>query len=135
MKATIKELQVFAYTNSDNTFTTSTISTSYTKPEETDFEKTLESFLKGFEKRGVKNIITKQEEFSTVSGIKGVKVYGSGKFPMGESKEMLKGKYSILLFGGQGFQQQVVLTWLDGDTYAEDIANRILTTVEVKTEL
>lgn len=135
MKATIKELQVFAYTNSDNTFTTSTISTSYTKPEEADFEKTLESFLKGFEKRGVKNIITKQEEFSTVSEIKGVKVYGSGKFPMGEAKEILKGKYIILLFGGQGFQQQVVLTWLDGDTYAEEIANRILTTVEVKTEL
>ena len=135
MKSIIKELQIFAYTNSNNTFTTSTISTSYTKPEEPDFKKTLESFLKELEKKGVKNIITKQEEYTSISGVKGIKIYGSGKFPIGKPQEMLKGNYSLLLFGGEGFQQQVALTWVDGDTYAEEIVNRILSTVDVKTEL
>lgn len=135
LKAAIKELHVFAYKNEDNTLTTSAISTVYTKPEETDFKKTIETFIKGFEKQGIKNIVTKQEEFTTASGVKGLKVYGTGKFPIEATKEILKGKYAILLFGGEGFSQQVVVTWLDDDGYAEEIANRIITTIEVKTEL
>jgi hypothetical protein len=87
------------------------------------------------ESQGAKNIITKQEEFTTVTGVKGIRVYGSGKFEVPESKELVQGKYSILLFGGKGFQQQVILTWLDGDTYAEEMVDRILKTVDVKTEV
>lgn len=136
METLIKELNVFAYSNEDNTLITSSVSIVYVKPDQkTDPKKSLESLLKGFEKKGVKNIITKQEKFSTTSNVEGLKVYGSGKFPFGESEEMLKGKYTILLFGDQGFEQQIVVTWLDGDTYAEEIANRIITTLDVKTEL
>ncbi|PCJ95540.1 MAG: hypothetical protein COA50_09010 [Flavobacteriaceae bacterium] len=134
-KATIKELQAFMYTSSLSTFMVASTSTSFTAEVEPDFEKTVEHLLKSFEDKGAKNITTKQEEFNTVTGIKGLKTYGSGKFSVPESKELVNGKYVILSFGGKGFQQQVLISWLDGDTYAEEIVDRILQSVEVKNEV
>ena len=134
-QAATKELQVFAYQSPNNSITISVISLSMVNiEEEPDFEKSVETQLKGLEKKGVKNIITKQEEFTTVSGVTGIKVYGSGKFPMPDTNETAKGEYSILLFGGKGFQQQVMITWLSDDPYAQEIVDRILRSVEVKTE-
>lgn len=134
-KATIKELQAFMYRSSIGLFTIASTSTSFVGEGEPDFEKTIEQLLKSFEDKGAKNITTKQEEFSTISGIKGLKTYGSGKFAVPESKELIKGKYIILSFGGKGFQQQILISWLDGDTYAEEIVDRILQSVEVKNEV
>jgi hypothetical protein len=52
-----------------------------------------------------------------------------------ESKELISGNYAVLFFGGKGFQQNVILTWLEDDHYADQIVDRILNTVEVKTSL
>ncbi|MGB5818648.1 MAG: hypothetical protein WBG90_04125, partial [Saonia sp.] len=125
-KADIKELQTFMYRSSIGLFTIATSSTTFTELAEPDFDKTIEQLLKGFEDKGAKNIITKQEEYTTPAGVKGIKTYGSGKFAVPESKELVKGKYIILSFGGKGFQQQLLLSWLDDDTYAEEIVDRIL---------
>jgi len=134
-QAAVKELQVFAYQSPNNSIAINTTSLSMANPEEeSDFEKSIETLLKGLEKKGVKNIITKQEEFTTITGVTGIKVYGSGKFPMPDSNETARGEYNILLFGGKGFQQQVMITWLSDDPYAQEIVNRILRTIEVKTE-
>ncbi|SIS39600.1 hypothetical protein SAMN05421766_101467 [Zobellia uliginosa] len=135
MKANIKDLQMFSYSNTEALFTVGTSSTTLTQEVEPEFNKSIESFIENLEKQGAKNIITKQEEFTTLTGVKGIKVFGSGKFPVPQSKELVDGKYAILLFGGKGFQQQVILNWLDGDTYAQKIVDRILGSVEVKTEL
>jgi hypothetical protein len=134
-KAAINEMQSFAYRNTAGLFTKGTTSITFTEQVEPDFNQTIEQILKNFEDQGAKNIITKQEEFNTVSGVKGLKVYGSGKFSVPESQELTKGKYAVLLFGGKGFQQYVILTWLEDDSYAEEMVERILTTVEVKTEI
>ncbi len=133
-KANIQELQVFRYQEPDGLFSISASSTLLSQETEPDFEKSIDAFVEGLERQGAKNIITKNEEFTTVTGVKGVKVYGSAQFAVPDSKETVLGKYSVLLFGGKGFQQQVMLTWKDGDTYAEQIVERILNTVEVKTE-
>ena len=79
-----------------------------------------------FEMQGARNIITKQEEFTTVGGIKGVKVYGSGNFTKPGSGKKVRGRYAVLMFGGNGFQQQLMLSWEEGDIYAEEIVERIL---------
>src|SRR5680860_190461 len=134
-KANIQELQVFRYESLDGLFSISAVSTLLSQETEPDYEKSIDAFVKTMESRGAKNIITKDEEFTTVTGVKGIKVYGSAKFAVPDSKEPVQGKYSLLLFGGKGFQQQVMLTWMDGDTYAEQIVERILKTVEVKTEV
>ena len=134
-KANIKELQSFMFRDDKALLTLATTSTTFTQPAEPEFEKTIDQLLKNFESKGAKNIVTKQEEFVTVTGVKGIKTYGSGKFKVPESDELVKGKYVILSFGGKGFQQQVLLTWEDGDAYAEEIINRVLNTIEVKTEV
>jgi len=134
-QANIDELQSFQYESPDARFTVGVNSTLLAQETEPEYEQSIESFIKSLESKGAKNIITKDEEFTTVNGVKGVKVYGSAKFAMPDSKELVQGKYSVLLFGGKGFQQLVMLTWVDGDTYAEQIVDRILKSVEVKTEV
>ena len=133
-KANIKELQAFMYRSKKGLLTIGTTSTTLNKPEEPDFNQVVEQILKNFEDQGAKNIITKQEEFVTVSGVKGIKVIGRGKFAVPGSKELVSGQYTIILFGGNGFQQQLILSWLDDDTYAEEIVSRIIGSLEVKTE-
>jgi len=133
-KDKIQELQTFAYRNDEALFTIASTSTTFAEQTEPDHENTIEQLLKGFEKKGAKNIITKNEEFETITGVKGVKTYGSGKFKVPESEELVRGKYMIFSFGGPGFQQQILLTWLDEDVYAQEIVDRVVSTLEVKLE-
>lgn len=130
----ISELHTFGYHNDDALFTVASTSTTLAEQEEPEHEKTIENLIKGFEKKGAKNIITKNEEFTTVSGVKGLKTYGSGKFKVPDSEELVRGQYIIFSFGGPGFQQQILITWLDGDVYADEIVDRIVSTLEVKIE-
>lgn len=130
----IKELHTFGYHNDDAVFTVASTSTTLAEQEEPEHEKTIENLIKGFEKKGAKNIITKNEEFTTVSGVTGLKTYGSGKFKIPDSEELVRGQYIIFSFGGPGFQQQVLITWLDEDEYAQEIVDRIVSTLEVKIE-
>lgn len=134
-KATIADIQAFGYRSAIGLFTIATTSITLNQQVEPDFGQTIEQIIKQFEAQGAKNIITKQEEFTSLSGVKGLKVYGSGKFKVPDSEEFVKGKYTVLLFGGKGFQQYVILSWLDDDVYAQEIVDRILTNVEVKTEV
>lgn len=130
----IKELHTFGYHNDDAVFTVASTSTTLVEQEEPEHEKTIENLIQSFEKKGAKNIITKNEEFETISGVKGLKTYGSGKFKVPDSEELVRGKYIIFSFGGPGFQQQILITWLDEDTYAQEIVDRIVSTLEVKIE-
>jgi len=134
-KAQIKETQTFMYQEPKVPFTVAVTSTEFTQPTDPDFDKTNEQLLKHLEDNGAKDIVTKKEEFSTITGVKGLKTYGSGKFILPGSTELAKGKYVILSFGGKGFQQQILLTWMDGDPYAEQIVERILVSVDVKTDV
>jgi hypothetical protein len=134
LKESIKELQIFGYRSAIGLFTVGVTSTRLNKPEEVDLQQSVDVFIENLENQGAKNIVTKTDEFTTIGGVKGIKIYGSGKFAVPESKELVSGKYTILSFGGKGFQQQVLLTWLDDDSYAEQIVERILSTVDVKIE-
>jgi len=134
LKESIKELQIFGYRSAIGLFTVGVTSTRLNKPEEVDLQQSVDVFIKNLENQGAKNIVTKTDEFTTIGGVKGIKIYGSGKFAVPESKELVSGKYTILSFGVKGFQQQVLLTWLDDDSYAEQIVERILSTVDVKIE-
>ena len=132
--AAIQDLDAFAYDNPKAHLSIGTVSTVFSKPDEApDYEGAVEQVLAGFELNGARNIITKQEAFTTVSGVEGVRVFGRGEFKLPDSDSYMKGRYTILLFGGNGFMQQVIISWEDGDQYAEEIVERILKTIEVKT--
>ncbi len=134
LKENIKQLQVFSYTSAIGLFHITVSVTTFLQEVEPDFEQSADVIIQNLENKGAKNIVTKTENFNTISGTKGIKTYGTAKFPVPESNELLKGEYAILTFAGKGFQQQVVLTWLENDPYAQDIIARILSTVDVKTE-
>ena len=133
-KEKIKEQHSFEYNNPDALFKIGTTSTILAQAEEPDYEKTLEQILKDLGDAGARNLITKQEEFTTKTGVKGVKVYGRGTFSLPDSDNTERGQYAIFMFGGSGFQQIIVLTWADDDPYAEEIIDRIQNSLEVKTE-
>ena len=135
IKAEIKELHDFYFQTDKGLFSIGATSKTMLEEEEPDYEQSLEQLLVEFESKGARNIITKQEEFTTVSGVKGLKIFGSGSFTEANSNNRVKGKYAILMFGGKGFQQQLMLSWEDDDPYAEEIIDRILNSFEVKTQV
>lgn len=133
-KASIRSMAVFASDNPRANLSIMVNSTILADAKtEPDFEASIEAVLKQLEQAGARNIITKQEEFTTVSGVKGIKVYGTARLTVPDSGATIEGEYNILLFGGNGFLQQVMLSWERGDTYAEQIVDRILKTLEVRT--
>ncbi len=134
-KTKIKESQQFSYTNPKRLFTVSVAAYTYAQPEtDPDFKSFIQTVLSEFEKEGAKNILEKQEEFTTRSGIEGIKTYGSGVFNVSDDINSVRGKYAIVSFGGKGFVQQVVLRWPENDDYAEAIVQRILNSIDVKKE-
>jgi hypothetical protein len=133
-KAEIRDMDFFAYDNEKAHLSVLAQSTVFNDPKaEPDFEQSIEEVLQRLEQQGARNIITKQEAFSTASGVEGVRVYGSARFRVPGSNDSVNGEYSILVFGGQGFLQQVIITWEEGDRYSEAIVDRILKTLEVRT--
>lgn len=134
IRETLQSIQSFSYGSLRGLFSVTTSSATFKEAKEANFEGAIASTLATFEAQGVKNIIPKQEEFTTQGGVVGIKVYGSGEYTDPVAKDRKKLKYTMLLFGGEGFMQQVVITWEDGDTYAEEIIDRILSTVDVKTQ-
>ncbi|MDC6365286.1 MULTISPECIES: BatD family protein [Flavobacteriaceae] len=131
----IKELQTFSYGSYVGVFSVATSSVTYKEEIDPNFEAAIGGIIATFEGAGVKNIITKQEEFVTKSGVKGLKTFGTGNFNTALDNDSKKAKYNILTFGGKGFMQQIVITWEDGDDYAEEIVTRILNSLDVKTQV
>ncbi len=131
----VRDKQVFSFYNPDNLLGVGTASVMLAEPKEPDYQKSIDQILKGFVDKGARNIITKQEEFSSASGVPGIKVFGSAIYQDESGGERIRGKYAIILFGGKGFQQQVVLSWEEGDPYAEEIMERIINSIDVKIQV
>lgn len=99
--------------------------------EEFNLESAVEEVYTYLEQRGARNIITKQEEIETLNGAKGLKIFGTMTFQKSEKSQPVSKEYSILNFGmGEGYQQ-VVMIYNEEDRYADEIAQRITTSVEL----
>lgn len=131
----VQETQAFSYESAISLFSVSISSVILKEPVEPPVEQTIEMIYQSFEANGAKNIIRKTDAFTTTSGVEGVRIFGTGKFKAPFSEELQKGKYEILIFSGKGFQQTIGMSYLDDDSYAEQIVNRIKKTLEVKLEL
>lgn len=102
-----------------------------TRPVGQDFElkAALEEVYTYLEERGAKNIITKQEEIETLNGAEGLRVFGT--FTFGSEGEQVQKEYSILNFGEAGGYQQIVVIYEEEDRYADEIMQRITSSVEL----
>jgi hypothetical protein len=97
-----------------------------------DLKQFIEGNLKMLDNNGVKNVITKQEQFITPNAAEGLKVYGTGDLPIPVSGNFKKVNYTILAFTAENIVQQIFLVWDANDVYADQIMQRILNSVELK---
>lgn len=103
-----------------------------TRPVSDDFEleSALEEVYTYLEKRGARNILTKQEEFTTLNGLEGLRIFGTMDFEKQNGRLQQK-EYEILNFGLGEAYQQIVVIYDEEDTYADEIAQRITASVEL----
>lgn len=102
---------------------------------EFDLETAVEGIYANLETKGAYNILTKQDEYETLDGIKGVRVSGSFAIENPLTKNDIKKEYQILNFGEMGGYQQITMIYDAGDPYAEEIVQRILNSIELKNNL
>ncbi len=97
-----------------------------------DLSKTVEAVVGQFEQMGAKNITVKDEEYQTLAGAKGIKIYGTFEVENKATQETLKKEYVMLNFAeAKGFQQIIVVNDVE-DRYAGAVVNRIVNSVELK---
>lgn len=137
--ALIKEMQSFAYGGLIDNFYIMVSTFQYKQDpsagEESkgiDLSKALDGSLKAIESQGAQNMIVKQEDFETKEGIKGIKGYGTFSKIDGINKSSTKLYYEILLFSQEGGLQQIMIVHEEGDKYANEISDRVLSSVELK---
>ena len=130
--ALIKEMQSFAYGSLVDNFYIMVSTLKYKKEGEIDLSKSLDGALQSIESQGAQNMIVKQEEFETKEGIKGIKGYGTFSKIDDVIKNSAKLYYEVLLFSQDGGLQQIIIFHEEGDTYANEISERILSSVELQ---
>ena len=130
--ALIKEMQLFGYGSLLDNFYITVSTAKFKNPTEIDLSKALEGNLKIIEAQGARNMITKQEDFETKEGITGIKGYGTFTLVNDTLNTSTKLYYEVLMFKQDGGLQQIAIFHEEGDTYANDISDRILNSVELK---
>ncbi|MGM0635384.1 MAG: BatD family protein [Bacteroidota bacterium] len=102
--------------------------------EETEFDlaTAVDGIYENLEAKGAYNILTKESDYETLDGVKGKKVSGSFAIENPFTKQDIKKEYQILNFGEMGGYQQITMIYDAEDSYAEEIVQRILNSVELK---
>ena len=131
--ALIKEMQTFGYGNLLEDFYISVSTVTYKQQTQIDLDKTAEGYLKIMEAQGAQNIIVKTEDFDTQKGISGKKAYGTMTVLDKVKGRSTKMYYEVLLFGQSGGLQTILIMHRENDKYGQQIAERMLNSVELQT--
>lgn len=91
-----------------------------------------EIVLAQLDEAGAKNITTLQEEYTTPSGVKGMKVFGEMTLP-DKNGNPFKANYELYSFTENGALQQLLITYIN-DLNAKAIAKRVVNSIAFKTE-
>jgi hypothetical protein len=131
--ALIKEMQTFGYGSLLEDFYIAVSTVTYKQPTQMDLDKTAEGYLKIMETQGAQNIIVKTEDFDTQKGISGKKAYGTMSV-----LDKIKGKstkmyYELVLFSQNSGLQTILVMHREDDKYGQQIAERMLNSVELQT--
>ncbi|TKS57018.1 BatD family protein [Mesohalobacter halotolerans] len=109
-------------------------SVQFKKDTEFDLKKAIDGIYKNLEQKGAINIISKDEEFESLDGSKGIKVFGNFDIKNPITGSDIKKSYQILNFGVGGNYQQITIVHDENDRFADEISNRIINTVEFNLE-
>ncbi len=128
---TYADAQMFSFGSLVSNFYTSLSTRIFTKQDQFDLKTGVDGVYKELENQGAQNIVMKQEEFSTVNGAKGVRVFGTLEMTNPVNDDVQPKKYSILNFAENGGFQQITVIYDEEDSYAEEISGRIINSVEL----
>ena len=95
-----------------------------------DLKTAVEGVYANLEQKGAKNIIVKEEEFTTLEGAKGIKVFGTLELENPKNQNIENKEYLILNFAEKGGFQQITVIFDAEDEFAEEIAGRNINSVE-----
>ncbi len=131
--ALIKDMQSFTYGNFNDNFYIMVSTLHYKQDTKIDLAKSLDAALQSLEAQGAQNMIVKQEDFETnEGGIKGIKGYGTFSKIDAENQSSTKFYYETLIFSQEGGLQQIIIVHEEGDKYANEISDKILSSVELQ---
>ncbi|WP_108840622.1 BatD family protein [Aquimarina sp. Aq78] len=131
-KQTLKGNETFVYGSLAGNFYVVVTTIQYKQPAEIKLNEVVEGVVGKFESIGAKNISVKDEEYETLGGAKGVKVFGDLEIVNPVTKKKQKNSYLMLNFAENGGFQQITLVYDIEDRYAKDVAERIINSVELK---
>jgi hypothetical protein len=129
----IKSTQMFGYGSMFDDFYTLVTTTTFKQEGTIDLDKSIEGSLKAMEMRGAQNIVVKTDDFGTQKGITGRKAYGTMIMFDAVRKKSEKMYYELLVFGQNGGLQQIIIMHRESDKYGDQIAERMLNSVELQT--
>jgi flagellar basal body-associated protein FliL len=127
----VKEMQSFAYGSFLDNFYLMVSTIKYKQETEIDLKKSMEVTLETLESQGAQNMIVKQEDFETEEGASGLKSYGTFSRLNVNSKNSEKLYYEVVLFSQEGGLQQIMIFHEEGDSYANEISDRVLSSIEL----
>ncbi len=96
-----------------------------------DAKKAIDGIYTNLEAQGARNIIMKQEDFTTVNGTKGTKIFGTLEAENPLTGESIPNEYEILNFAEKGGFEQIMVIYNENDQYAREITQRIINSVEI----
>jgi len=131
--ALIKEMQTFGYGSLLDNFYITVSTVTYKQQTQIDLDKTAEGYIKIMEDQGAQNIIVKTEDFDTQKGIAGKKAYGTLTVLDKQKGKSAKMFYQLLLFSQNGGLQTILVMYQEEDKYGQQIAERMLNSVELQT--
>lgn len=102
------------------------------KPPTFDLLKVSEQSIKGFEAKGATNILVKREQFITPNAAEGLKTFGTMKINIPNTNIGVNAQYALLCFANENVLQQIIITWPTEDDYANQMVNRIINSIELK---
>lgn len=105
--------------------------TTFKKDSKIEGNEALDNAIKMLEDSGVENMLVKEEEYTSMTGKEGLKVYGSMSVPFKEGKSR-KMEYALYNFVHAGGLQQLLMIYEQGDPYAPQVAERIISSVDFK---
>lgn len=133
IKTAINTHQVFSYGNVKDNFYIMLSATTYKKDAEATMKAATDATLAALENKGAKNIVVKEEDFTTQTGIGGKKIFGSMNIDTGNPENPDKGEYVMLNFTQNGGFQQIIIVHESEDEYALKITERIINSIDFKT--
>ncbi len=91
-----------------------------------------EATIKKLEEQGATDIIVKREQFITPNAAEGLKTFGNLNIKNPETDTSVSANYVFLHFTTENVLQQIVIIWPEDDDYADEMAQRIIDSVELK---